>query len=96
MPRARRGDWERIVEACRRSGLTQREFAARHGLALGTLRSWVYVRRRADSARRLLPVRVAAAPQRAPIEIALPSGVVMRFGGEVEPEAIAALVRALA
>lgn len=96
MARARRADGERIAEACRRSALTQREFAARHGVPLGTLRTWMYGGRFVDGAPRLLPVRVAAAPPSAGVEIALPSGVVVRLAPGVAPEAIAAIVRALA
>ena len=45
---------------------------------------------------RLLPVRVAAVPPSACVEIALPSGVVVRLTPDAPPDAIAAIVRALA
>lgn len=97
MPRARRADWERIAEACERSELTHGEFAARRGVLLRTLRSWLYERRRrARATPRLLPVRVAAATPSAGVEIALPSGIVVRLAQGAAPDAIAAIVRALA
>lgn len=45
--RSTREEWRARIAACERSGLTQREFAARNGLNAGTL-SWWKWRLRAD------------------------------------------------
>ena len=60
-------EWVRVAEEYDASGLTQREFAERRGMTLSTLQSWVYRRRRQESAPvvepvRLLPVEVRAVP----------------------------------
>jgi hypothetical protein len=47
--RSTREEWRARIAACERSGLTQREFAARNGLNAGTL-SWWKWRLRADGA----------------------------------------------
>ncbi len=39
-----------LVAGYQHSGVTQREFAARHGLGLSCLRSWLYKSRAAESA----------------------------------------------
>ncbi len=98
MARARRRDWKRIAAACERSDLTHEEFAARRGVRVRTLRSWLYDRRRREAASppRLLPVRVAAVTHASSVEIAHPSGVVVRLGADAGADTIAAIVRALA
>jgi transposase len=94
--------WQRVAKEFEASGLTQREFAERRGVPLGTLQSWVYRRRRQESAAaespvRLLPVQVSGAPvhEVAPLEVALASGVRVRFGLGTDVEYVARLVAAL-
>jgi transposase-like protein len=68
MLRRSRGFWIRLVAEYGRSGLTHAEFAARRGVKLGTLRTWIYRLRRGAGAKQpsaaeappLLPVRVIA------------------------------------
>jgi transcriptional regulator with XRE-family HTH domain len=100
--RVEKPEWLRVAEEYEASGLTQREFAGRQGLRLSTLQSWVYRRRRQVSASaeppvRLLPVRVSSAPAPATtaLEVALPSGVRVRFGPDTDVEYLARLVVAL-
>lgn len=44
MPRRRRyaGEWAKIIDRYRRSGLTQREFCAREGVSTGAPQHWLY------------------------------------------------------
>ncbi len=90
-------NWVEIVEAWERSGKTQIAFASRSGVALSTLRSWIYRRRRESSSMRMVEVRVAA-PIRdpGPVEIALPNGVTARVAVGTEPTWASALIKALA
>ena len=95
-------EWLRVAEEFEASGLTQREFAGRRGVRLSTLQSWVYRRRRQESVVaeppvRLLPVQVSSAsgPATTSLELALPSGVQVRFGPDTDVEYLARLVAAL-
>lgn len=78
----RRSKQERleIVEAYRRSGLTQEAFAAKHRINVGTLRSWLY--RREES------THAAQSARFVEVEAAeLQTGrVVLRVGEHVEVE----------
>ncbi len=73
---SRRAHWQGLLEACRRSGLSQAEFCRRRGIPPGTLASWKHTLAREASvptspARRdrpatpptFLPVRVITRPQ---------------------------------
>ncbi len=96
-------EWLRIAEEFEASGLTQREFAGRRGLRLSTLQSWVYRRRRQVSAGaeppvRLLPVQVSSAPASSAaesVEVALASGVRVRFSPGTDVDYVARLAAAL-
>ncbi|MBN2489580.1 MAG: IS66 family insertion sequence element accessory protein TnpB [Planctomycetes bacterium] len=94
MARSSRSTWERRVAALRRSGLSHREFAHKHGVNVGTLRSWVYRLRREEPEPRLLPVRVAEGA-RAGVEIVLPTGVLVRLASGMTAHEVAAIVKAL-
>ncbi len=76
--RGRRTTAERaeLVAGYQRSGVTQREFAARHGLGLSCLRSWLYKSRAAESA------APRATLLRLPVHLpgATPAGPVYRIG----------------
>lgn len=69
-PTPRRAHWRALLEACRRSGLSQAEFCRRRGIPPGTLAFWKHTLRRparaAQPARpavpRFVPVRVVAPP----------------------------------
>ncbi len=82
-----------MVEAYGQSGMTQGAFASQRGMSVGTLRSWIYRRRREPAVPRLVLVCVATTTM-ASMEIALPRGLTLRVGGDVEPGVVATLVRA--
>jgi hypothetical protein len=96
-------EWQRVAEEFEASGLTQREFAGCRGLRLSTLQSWVYRHRRQGSAVaeppvRLLPVQVSGAPvssDAASLEVALGSGLRVRFPAGTDVDYVAGLVAAL-
>jgi hypothetical protein len=53
--------WVGIVGQFERSGLSQEAFAEQRQIPVGTLRSWIYkLRREAEPAAAILPVRVIA------------------------------------
>lgn len=92
----RRSGWAQVVDAWERSGASQSKFASRRGMPLATLQSWIYRRRRERSSARLVEVRVASPVVHvAAAEIALPSGLTIRFAVGTEPSWAAALVKAI-
>lgn len=101
--RVEKPEWLRIAGEFEASELTQREFAQRRGLPLGTLQAWVYRRRRQQSATaeppvRLLPVQVSREPvvgEGGGVEVALADGVRVRFSPGTDVEYVARLVAAL-
>jgi hypothetical protein len=102
LKRVEKPEWLRIAEEFEASGLTQREFAERRGLPLGTLQSWVYRRRRqvsavAEPAVRLLPVQVssARASGEVALEVVIASGVRLRVSPGTDVDYVARLVAAL-
>src|SRR6185312_6670647 len=95
-------EWVRVAEEFEARGLTQREFAQSRGLRLSTLQSWIYRRRRQQSALtqpavRLLPVQVSSAPvsDESVLEVVLSRGVRVRLGPDADVEYVARLVAAL-
>jgi transposase len=96
-------EWVRVAEEYEESGLRQREFAERRGMTLSTLQSWVYRRRRQESAPvvqpvRLLPVQVTAAPverRSDRLEVLTASGERVHFAVGTDVEYVARLVAAL-
>ena len=99
-PMARRVE---LVEAWRRSGLTQAAFARREGLRYPTFAGWVQTLRTqaapAASAVRFAQLRLPSSPSptmsetdAAALEVRLPDGMIVR-GGDVA--SVAALVQAL-
>lgn len=82
-----------VLAAYDRSNLTQREFAAKEGVAYHTLITWLTRRRREQ---KIMPVHFAEVRMpraRAASEVCLPNGIVVRGGDVAE---IVALVKALA
>jgi hypothetical protein len=75
-------------------------FAARHGVLLTTFRTWLYRLRiqeapRAKRAVRVLPATVVGA-DRSSRELSIDcNGVALRFGADIDPSYVAALVVAL-
>lgn len=86
--------WRRHVEAWRSSGLTQKQYSAKHGINALTLAHWSYLLKRRSSkpAQALVPVRVIgeAPPMMVELQhgawrIAVPVGT--------DPRWLAALIR---
>jgi len=100
-PRRGRRFWERVVREVERGGASHAEVAARHGVLVSTLRSWVYrlrrERRGAAPAVRMLPVEMtqASEPASAAIEIRVVTGDVVAFGSRTDVAYVAKLVAAL-
>src|SRR6478609_9480151 len=61
-----RQDWAEIAAAWELSGERQSAFAARHGVHVETLRSWIYRLRRQRPAKRSKIVEVRVSPATAP------------------------------
>jgi hypothetical protein len=104
---AHRARWVGVVEAWRRSGLTQVAFAEARGLRLDTLRAWC--RRLGENPRRassspgswprgtpagpaLVEVVSAGRTERAGAELDLGGGLVLRFLGDAAPGFVGAVV----
>ena len=102
--------WRVHVEAWRASGQSRAEYCAAHGLSRKTFGWWAWRLNRqerpapADPAAHFLPVEIAevpdrdeagAAPVEARIEIALPDGVRVRVGRDVDGAALRRVLAAL-
>jgi hypothetical protein len=103
--RCSREQWTRRVSAWRRSGLSAPEFCGRRGWSVRTLRWWAWklgTGERAAEAAGLVPVEVeeserdAATAARAPFELALASGVVVRVAPSFDAVALGRLLDCLA
>lgn len=94
MARQRRSDWRQVVAGYRASGMTQEAFCARDGLALTTLQSWLYRPEPSKSATpTFLPVAVRESAS--PVELRIPSGMVLRFSVGADAGYVAELARRL-
>lgn len=108
MARRSAEQWASLVERWKESGLGASAFARREGVDAGQLSWWKWrLKSRPASASSapaaLLPVRVVApgsvvrmamaiAP---PVEIALPSGAVVRIASDVDDETLTRVLRAV-
>jgi hypothetical protein len=94
-PAATRRQWAERLERFRRSGQTVAQFCAAEGVSEPSF----YVWRRTLAAEAVappptvVPIRVTPSPAAPAIELALPSGAVVRFPNGVTPDVIAAVVR---
>lgn len=97
-------EWLKLLEEFQTSSLEQKEFAAKHDISLGTFRYWLYRRAKrvqleSKPRQKFLPVTVVASP--APkargevVELALTSGVLVRFAVGTDSRYVAELVAAL-
>ena len=81
--------WQQRLERCRHSGLSIPAFCDREGISPASFYAW---RRRlhhdptppAADAPRLVPVRLVTPPVGAPVELLLPSGVVLRLSPDAD------------
>ena len=99
-------EWETLLEEYKQSGLTQKEFVAKHDVALSSLQFWLYKQKKtksvldSNSTAAFVPVQVVASP--APkarfggaVEVALEDGLTIRVSVGTDPRYLALLVRAL-
>jgi transposase-like protein len=88
--------WQRLVTRFHRSRLTQRDFAARHGIGLSTLNKWLRLERDAVPAKvKFQEVRLPTPTPRWPIEVVSPQGWIVRLQNSSEVQALPQLLRAL-
>ena len=95
--RASADERSRLVSLFRASGLSQADFARRHGLKLGTFRQWLY---RKDSKSKTLPQfqefpAASLLPSSWAAEIVLGSGPVLRLNGPASADWVASVLAAL-
>jgi hypothetical protein len=107
MKRLGRDQWLQLIAEFEGSGLTQKEFVAKHELSIATFQFHLYKSRKrssipnSESSAAFLPIEVVASP--APrargavttVEVVLRSGVVIRCDIQTEPRQLAALIAAL-
>lgn len=100
-PKHNRVFWQRVIAAVEAGG-SHAEVAARHGVSIGALRSWLYKLRKERSTSataptlRLLPVTVQAGPAEATFGLDVDAaGYRLRFAPGTDPRYVAVVLRAL-
>ena len=87
---------QRLVTRFHRSRLTQRDFAARHGVGLSTLSKWLRLEPDTVPAKvKFQEVRLPNPTPRWPIEVVSPQGWIVRLQNSSEVQALPQLLRAL-
>ena len=87
---------QRLVTRFHQSQLTQRDFAARHGIGLSTLNKWLRLERDAVPAKvKFHEVRLPTPIPRWPIEVVSPQGWTVRLHNSSEIQTLPQLLRAL-
>ena len=87
---------QQLVTRFHRSQLTQRDFAARHGIGLSTLNKWLRLERDAVPAKvKFQELRLPNATLRWPIEVVSPQGWIVRLQNSSELLTLPQLLRAL-
>ena len=96
-PTPRRAHWQALLEACRRSGLSQAEFCRRRGVPPGTLAFWKHTlaREARPSRSRARPVRPAP-PAFVPVRVVAPPRPAADASGEPATAASGAIEIVLA
>lgn len=96
-PRRSRQEWSEHVATWRASGSVSADYARLHGLNPNTFAWWCSRLNRDGSTPpiRLVPVHATASAAGSPLEVALPSGIVVRAPADVDVGRVAMLVRAL-
>ena len=86
---------QRLVTRFHQSQLTQRDFAARHGIGLSTLSKWLRLERDVGPAKvKFHEVRLPNPTPRWLIEVASPQGWIVRLQNSSEVQALPQLLRA--
>jgi transposase-like protein len=87
---------QRLVARFHRSRLTQRDFAARHGIGFSTLSKWLRLERDAVPAKvKFQEVQLLNPTPRWPIEVVSPQGWIVRLQNSSEVQMLPQLLRAL-
>jgi transposase-like protein len=87
---------QRLVTRFHRSKLTQRDFAARHGIGLSTLNKWLRLERDVGPAKvSFQEVRLPTPTPRWPIEVVSPQGWIVRLQNSSELPTLPQLLRTL-
>jgi transposase len=99
-PAATRRQWAERLDRFRRSGQTIAQFCAAEGVSPPSF--YVWRRTLVDEVPSpesvtptLVPIRLTPSPAGSPIEVVFPSGTVLRFPRDAQPEVIAAIVHAV-
>ena len=101
-PTATRRTWVERLDRFRAAGQTVAAFCAAEGVSVPSFYVWKRtlaasagdVRASPTPAPTLVPIRLTSTPA-TPIELALPSGTVLRFPADARPEMIVAVLRGL-
>ena len=87
---------QRLLTRFHQSQLTQRDFAARHGVGLSTLSKWLRLERDVGPAKvSFQEVRLPTPTPRWPIEVVSPQGWIVRLQNSSEMQMLPQLLRAL-
>lgn len=98
MKRGSRETWSALVKEWKRSGLTAKAFATRHGIKPTTLAWWKWKLGSEPTPRSLTPltfVEMTAPLRGEPLEVVLPSGVRIRVPVDFDAVALGRLLRVL-
>jgi len=109
MRRPGHDEWVKLIAEYETSGLSQKEFVAKHDVSFSTFQYWLYRRSKklsveSGSTTKFLPVEVvdSAAPkarregtESVPVEVELPGGVRVRLSARVSARFVGELVAAL-
>ena len=97
-----RARWAGTVQSWKESGLTQRAFAEQEGEALGTLRAWCVrlgeaprSQKGLEARPRFVEVRALVPSVQDRLELHVAPGLFLRFGGNVAPDFVVAVVAAV-
>lgn len=94
--RRSREQWRGLVAQWRRSGQTQKAFAAEHGLVTSTLSWWcAELKREAPAPHAFVPVEVQAQEQTEPVAVLRCGEAALHIAPGVDPAWVAAVLKQL-
>ena len=96
-PRRSETQWRKLIAEFEAGDWTQAEFCHAHDVSLGAFQNWLYKLRGSPTRERAAALVRVETPAFvcAPLELGLPSGIVLRFVPATDPVYLAALVAAL-